>query len=293
MKKSYLTNVILLLLVVGLYWFINHQPAQVESNRLSTLHAKSVHTIKIQRHNRDDIVLNKEDGNWFIAQPIQASANPTRINLILALLSSRSHSQLKPDPSLSLQQFDLDPAKISLSINEQRFEFGNVESINQYRYIRYNNSLHLIDDTVAPLLNSNAASFIDNRLFSEKLSITSLNLPEIASQEAQASALSINVENGHWKSSNETLSNDQLSKLVTAWQHAYAMQVFPLTDDKIQKEIGQNITVEFSNQASAQLLLQFNSYSMSLIDPAKKLKYQFPLSITQQFFPVQDQDTIH
>ncbi len=293
MKKSYLTNIILLLLVIGLYWFINHQPAQVESNRLSTLHAKNVDTIKIQRHNRDDIILNKKSGHWFITQPIQANANSTRINLILALLSSRSHSQLKLAPSLSLQQFDLAPAKISLSINDQKFEFGNVESINQYRYIRYNNSIHLIDDTVAPLLNSNVASFINNRLFSEELSITSLNLPEIASQEGQSSALSINLENGHWQSSNETLSPDQLSNLVTAWQHAYAIQVFPLTADKIQKAIGQNITVKFSNQASAQLLLQFNSYGMSLIDPAKKLKYQFPLSTTQQFFLVQNQDTIH
>jgi len=288
MKKSVLTNIVLLLLIIGLYWFINQKPAEIENHRLSTLHAEQVSTINIQRHNRDDIELNKQGEYWFITQPIQASANTTRVNLILDLLSSRSHSQLKLDSTSSLQQFDLDPAQITLLINNQRFEFGNIEPLSKNRYIRYNNLVHLISDTVAPLLNSNAASFINNRLFAEELSITKLSLPDIVNENIQLSALSISLEEGHWQSSDATLSADQLTTLVTVWQHAYAMQVFPLTADKIEKEMGQNIMVEFDNRTTAKLLLQFSNRSMSLIDPDKKLKYQFPLSTTQQFFPVQD-----
>jgi len=288
MKKSYITNVILLLVILGLYWFINYQPAQVESHRLSTLHADQVNTIKIQRYKRDEIVLHREGKQWLIKQPLQANANKTRVNLILDLLSTSSHGQLKLDSNLSLQQFDLDPAKITLQINDQRFEFGNTEPLSKYRYIRYHNSIHLINDTVAPLLNANAASFINNRLFPEQLNITSLRLPAIVNQQAHSSALSLNLTEGHWKSPDDTLSADQLTSLVSAWQNAYAIQVLPITADKIQQEIGQDITVKFSNQTTATLLLQFSHQSMTLIDSKKKLKYQFPLSNTEQFFPIQD-----
>jgi len=288
MKKSYLTNVILLLLIIGLYWFINYQPVQVESHRLSTLLAKQVHDIKIQRYKRDDIVLHKEGQQWHIKQPIQASANTTRINLILDLLSSHSQGQLNLDSKLSLQQYDLDPAKITLQINDQQFEFGNTEPLSKYRYILYDNIIHLLNDTVAPLLNANAASFINNRLFSEELNITRLSLPALDNQQVHSAFLSIKLIDGHWKTQGDTLSTDQLTSLVTAWQNAYAMQVLPLTADKIQHAIGQDITVEFSNQTTVTLLLQFNHQTMSLIDAKKKLKYQFPLSVTEQLFPIKD-----
>jgi len=288
MKKSYLTNIALLLLILGLYWFINREPSVIESEHISSLSAEHAHTIKIQRRDRNDIVLQKQGEQWFIQQPIQANANAIRVNLILDLLSSVSHNQIAVRPDLSLQQFALDPAQFTLLINDQKFEFGAIETLNKYRYIRHNNIVHLINDTVAPLLNANAASFINNRLFTDGLHISKISLPDINDKNTLISALTISLENGHWKSSNATLATDKITSIVNAWQHAYAMQVKPLSQEKINQAIGQKVTFEFTNQSTIELLLQFDDRSMSLIDFNTQLKYLFPLSIKQQFFPSQD-----
>jgi len=285
MKQSYLTNGLLVLLIIALYWFVNYEPIEVNVNKtLSSLSLDHVHTIKIKRINRDDIVLNKIEDQWLITQPIQANANPTRVKLILALLSTSPHSQFRPDHTHSLQQFDLEPSKISVQINDQVFNFGDIEPLNHYRYIQHNGLIHLVDDTVAPLLNATASSFIDNRLLSDDRHITKLSLPAILTQDGYSKEIMLELQDGHWMSSNSKLSSDELTILIDAWQHAYAMQVLPVTDTII----GQSITVEFNDQTNIELIVQFDTRSMSLINRTKKLKYQFPLANKRQFFPIGD-----
>jgi len=285
MKQSYLTNGLLVLLIIALYWFVNYEPIESNTNKtLSSLLLDHVHTIKIKRINRDNIVLNKIEGQWLITQPIQANANPTRVKLILALLSTVPHSQFRPEPTHSLQQFDLEPSKINVHINDQVFNFGDIEPLNHYRYIQHNDLIHLVDDTVAPLLNATASSFIDNRLLSDARHITKLSLPAILAQDGDSKEILLELQDGHWMSSNSKLSSDELMILIDAWQHAYAMQVLPVTDTII----GQSITVEFNDQTHIELLVQFDTRSMSIINRTKKLKYQFPLANKHQFFPIED-----
>jgi len=286
MKSAIIRNSVLLLVIIGLYWFINRAPSPlVDSHHLTSLQAEHVTTIHIQRHDRDDIKLSKQDDDWFIDQPIQANANITRTKLILNLLSSVSHSQLTITPNLTLQQFSLEPAKVKLRLNDQLFEFGNIEPISKHRYIRHNNILHLVNDTVMPLLNANANSFIDNRLFSANQHITQLSLPEIVDGDSHTQAVTISLEDGHWQSSNSVLSTDSLTAVITSWQHAYAMQVMPFNN---ANAFAQTVTVEFADKTSSNLLLQLTSHHIALIDVSKKLQYQFPRAKLQQFLPIQD-----
>ncbi|NOQ94929.1 MAG: DUF4340 domain-containing protein [Methylophaga sp.] len=289
MKKSYITNLVLLLLIFGLYWFINQESEVITTgNLISSLPVKQANTIRIQRHNRDDIVIHKENEQWIIKQPIQAPANKVRINLILNLLTVASHSQFKPNPSQSLQQFDLEPTKVRLYINDHSFDFGNIEPLSKYRYIHHNATIYLVDDTIAPLLNANAASFINNRLFSGDQHISKLTLPALIHQDSHSLATTIKLKESHWTSSNTELSTDALTTLIENWKNAYAMQVLPITSKEIQRSIGQTIAIEFNNHSSINLLLQFDSRSLSLINPETHLKYQFPLPTAQQLFPIQD-----
>lgn len=290
MKTRYLTNIFLLVFIIGLYWFINREATVTNENiNISSLNTTHVTKIIIQRNNRDDIVLSKKSGDWMLISPINVQANDTRINLILGLLTTAPHNQFPIDSDLSLQQFELDSPKISVQLNEQHFYFGNIEPLSKHRYIRYNNTIYLIDDTVTPLLNANAASFINNRLIPKELHISRLTLPSMSNKESTTSTLTISSEDGHWQSTGSNLSRDMLTALIDAWQYAYATQVIPLSQDVLHDSIGQSISIELSNQTTVKLLLQFDERSMYLIDINKKLKYQFPLSIKQQFFP---EDTI-
>ncbi|MDC9724375.1 MAG: DUF4340 domain-containing protein [Gammaproteobacteria bacterium] len=289
MKKSYFTNLALLLIIFSLYWFINQESEVITAGKLiSSLTVEKANTIRIQRHNREDIIINKEGEHWLIKQPLQAPANDVRINLILNVLTTRSHSQFEPSPNQSLQQFDLEPAKVRLYINDHSFDFGNVEPLSKHRYIHHNATLHLADDTIAPLLNANAASFINNRLLNNENNISKLTLPSVVYQDSHSKAITISLKEGHWTSSNTKLSTDALTTFIENWQNAYAMQVQPISTNKIQRSIGQTISIEFDDQSTINLLLQFDNHSMSVINPNAQLQYQFPLPSTQQFFPMQE-----
>ena len=87
MKSSYLINLGLIILLVGLYWFNNHSntPSSTDT-KLTLIDSETVEHIIISQANRAEIILDKTAGQWQLTTPLTAHANPTRINLLLSLL---------------------------------------------------------------------------------------------------------------------------------------------------------------------------------------------------------------
>lgn len=276
MKSTYLTNIILLILIIGLYWFVNQEESPVSSaTNLFSLSPHDVSNITIQRQDRDEIALRKQDNNWHITQPFQADANAVRIKLLLNVLNSVPYRQFKPEKSTQLKQFNLAPAPITLHLNDHVFHFGDIEPLSKHRYVYHQESIYLFDDAVVPLLNSSASSFIDNHLIAHNQSLTKLTLPSIT----------LKLENGHWKSNDNLLSTDTLTATISTWQNAQAMQVLSLSSGSLTDLTGDTVTLEFDNHNTQTLILQQDKYSISLTDPTKKLHYQFPIALLAKLIP--------
>lgn len=276
MKRGHITNLLLLLLIIGLYFFVNYQPTPEKTQTgLSELTQQDIHTINIKRQNRSDIEIKKVDQNWQIIQPIQAKANDTRIKLILSLLSQPLHSQFEPTATTDLEEFELGPDSINLQLNQLMVKFGGIETLSRQRYIQSNNKIYLIADNIAPLLNSTVASFIDNRLIANSLKIKQLQLP----------TQSLELKNGHWQS-DRSLSSDQLVTLIDAWQHAYAMQVLPISSDEINSLENKKVHISFEGEDNTMsLIVQTTERSVILINTDTKLAFHFPISTQSQLFP--------
>jgi hypothetical protein len=287
MKSRYLINLLLVIAIVGLYYLINHEAevSTVRNQTLSQLKLSDVSTIVIGRQHRDSIVIIKDGSHWQIIKPIKAKANDVRVNLILNLLSTPIYSQFKPKNDMDLQQFGLNPVNLSLQLNQQRFEFGAIESLSSHRYVRYDETIYLIHDTLAPLLNSSASSFIDNRLFSKQQQLTKLELPLFDSDnQLNVEYLTLKLSDGHWTSNKEAFSNDLLTTIVDSWQNAYAMQVFTLSTEEINDLTGIKISVSYKDNSSSELIVQLSNDSLSLFNIQKQLKYQFSISIKHKLF---------
>ncbi len=97
MKSRILINLVLIVVIVALYYFVNYKPElkPVSKPMLTTLQASDVTDIVISRLGRAQIHLVKNNQHWQLTQPIKARANDVRVNLILDLLTTSSHAQLK------------------------------------------------------------------------------------------------------------------------------------------------------------------------------------------------------
>jgi hypothetical protein len=289
MKKSYLTNLILIGLIIGLYWFNTYdKPAENEMPPLSTLISNNIHNITISRPDVADIVLEKSASGWQLTQPIKTVANTTRVELLLSYLNTPSYAQVTIGDSKSLSQFDLEPANLILTLDQHRILFGSVEPISKHRYILFDNVIHLITDRITPLLSANATSFIENKLFPKANIITKLILPKLNTDNSlSAESIIIENNNGHWQSNWPSITTDRLSALIQNWQHAYALQVLPLQANGPVATATHKIQIWFNDQTMpVEYELKLSNNALFILDHQQQLCYQFTLaSLAQLLLP--------
>jgi hypothetical protein len=269
MKLSYSINFALLILFVGLLWFIQ-QPASTDStsNTLSDLSSTSVMHISIQRQNTV-IELEKNEQDWQIQSPFSARANNTRIALLLNLLNTTSQQRLNITDDTDLNQFGLTTPLVTVRLNNHVFEFGDKAPLQQKTYVKYKRTIYLVDDSISQLLNSSANAYIDNRLFSKDLTLRKLTLPQTT----------LSFKDGHWHSDGLSLTQDEILKVIEHWQYASALQVSPYKND-IATSSRPLIELWFNNHTEPQqFILHSNT---TLIDVNSRLSYQFSTKIKQQ-----------
>jgi hypothetical protein len=290
MKKSYLINLILIALIIGLYWFnTDHNSAVTEMPPLSTYASSSIHNITISRPDIADIVLEKSASGWLITQPIKANANKSRIELLLSFLNTPSYAQIEVDKANALAQFDLDPAKLVLTLDKFKVNFGGIEAISKHRYVLIDNVIHLITDRITPLLRANATSFIENKLIPRGNIITKLILPQLNTDNSMsAESITIENNNGHWQSDLPAITTDRLTALVENWQHAYALQVLPSKENEPVIAASHKVQIWFNNQTlPAEYTLKLNNNALFIVVPQQQLNYQFTLASLGQLLPSQ------
>lgn len=283
MKSSYLTNLILLAIVIALLWLSQReQPAQQQASTLSSLDTEAIELIQIARDGKVNLRLERQQNHWILTEPFNARANPTRINLLLSLLKAPVHGEFQPMDQSALDQFGLSNPDVILSMNNEQFAFGGVESISENRYVLHQGMIFLVQDDVTPLLTASAGSFVDNRLIPESSQLTRLTLPA----EDEGRKASFSLLEGEWHSDNSELSTDAIKTLADSWQHAYAMQVRYLPDAELSALTEPQIELWLSEQAEPiQLLMRQSGQTLHLINPALRLQYDFPLAMQSQLLP--------
>jgi hypothetical protein len=292
MKTSYFINLGLIILLIGLYWFNNiSSDSNDPNNQLTHTDNKAVEYIVISQASRENIILNKTAGQWQLSVPLTARANPTRVNLLLSLLTIKTDRQQTTTEGQDLSHFGLTSDSTSLTLGQKKFIFGNIEPISQQRYVLHNGIIYLLEDTVSPLLNTNASSFIDNRLILKDQKITSIKLPLYDEGMLSKQTITINLVKGQWQTEQD-IAMDKLVELIDNWNHARALQVLPLNTIASKfKPSPFQVQLTINNQLDdMKLNLHLDDTSFFIVDEKTKLAYQFPKALAQTLLlPTQDQ----
>lgn len=284
MKSSYLTNLVLLIIVLVMLWLSQREISSPQKpDTISNLSAAEVTDIEIRRTDNPLITLRRQQDAWTLVEPYTARANQTRINLLLSLLSSPIQGQLEPLAQTSLDQFGLDSPISTLRLNDQSFFFGGIEPLSKQRYVLHEEKIYLLEDNFAPLLNSSAGSYVDNRLITENQSITRI----LITTDEIDDAITIEQQDGHWKSHGFQASSDTLKALIDNWQLAYAMQVRHITEETINTLGEPQISVWLNdNEEPIKLLMSETAQTMQITNLKLQLQYDFPLTLKKQLLPV-------
>ncbi|MBT8126264.1 MAG: DUF4340 domain-containing protein [Gammaproteobacteria bacterium] len=277
MRSRALLNLALLILiaVLGYYAYTTHQQQNQDDTafQLTALSADKIEHIII-RHNQRSVELRKSAGRWRMLQPIDIAANSFRIDTLLKLLNTVSHASYVV-AELNPETYGLSDINTSIQFNDVVIEFGGTNPINNYRYVRIGDRVHLIDDHYYPLLSSQVGTLVARQLLAGDIEIDKLVLPEMTLYRD---------DNQRWQSSSAT-NPDLINETLHHWKNSQAFGVH----NYMARESLADISVYLSGEVEP---LRFHVTDIDpwliIARPDLDLEYHFNLEFYERLLPGAD-----
>ncbi|MDT8311386.1 MAG: DUF4340 domain-containing protein [Methylophaga sp.] len=290
MKRSYLTNLLLLSLIMVLLWQLDRTKTPATVTTIGgDLTTAMVQKITIHRDPQIPVEITRNHDGWQLEQPFAADASNSRINMLLSILDSVPSQQFAIDKNLDLSEFGLAEPNVTIRFNDNEFAFGDTEKLSGQRYLRADKTVYLFNDSISPLLQASASGFIENRLFANNGNFQSLSLPYRNQQMLENKIMAMQLQDGHWQGADKRFSADELTAIANAWQQAYAMQVSPNIDAADDDFLP--LQFEFKNGYTLQAYARLSSQRLSVHIPERQLQYQFPAGTAMNLFPARPVDS--
>lgn len=218
MKRQQL-NLVLLGAAVALgaaVYFTQGKDAAKKNPPLTALKPDALTHVVLSHPKAPDIVLDKKDGHWVLSAPVQVAADPFEINTLLNLSTAEVHSSVDPK-DVKLADLGLDPPGFSLTLNDQKLDFGNVQPYNFQRYVEAGGKIDLIDDPPASALDADYSELVSKSLLPEGAQIASVQVPGLK--------VSRSADDKGWvaEPADPKTGSDELQKFVDAWAHARSL----------------------------------------------------------------------
>jgi hypothetical protein len=221
MGRRALLNLGLLLLALGLaalVWLTPGEPTEDELSPITSLRADEVTSIFLRLPHGEEVVLEKEGASWMMAAPVSVAANDFLVETLLDVVGAKSHASFAAE-GRDLGEYRLALPLAVLRANGEEIAFGGTEALNQRRYVRVGDRIHLIDDVHYYRLQSDHTAFVSSRLLPAASSLQAMDLPGLSL---------VRDGEGRWHSEPPgALTQDAANELADAWLHAQALDIEP------------------------------------------------------------------
>ena len=277
MRSRLLLNIALLALVavLGYYAYTTHQQQNQADTafQLTALSADNIEHIII-RHNQRSVELRKRADRWRMLQPIDIEANGFRIDTLLKLLNTVSHADYEA-AELELETYGLSEVITSIRLNDVVIEFGGTNPINNFRYVRLGDRVHMIDDHFYPLLSSQIGTLVARELLPSDAKIDKLVLPQMTLSRDDSQ---------RWRSSSAT-DPDLITETLHHWKNSQAFGVH----NYMARESLADISVFLSGETKP---IRFHVTDtdpwLIIARPDLDLEYHFNLELYERLLPGTD-----
>ena len=219
LRRRWLLNAALLVLIGALAWLAIHRAGQEKDTTeapLTTLAADTVSQLRIERTHHPAIMLEKAGKEWMLTAPVRARANRFNVENLLRIISAPGETRF-PVVAADLSKFGLDKPQSRVWFGNEEIAFGSLHPLKNQIYVQRKNEVvlipgHYLSAAIFPYTN-----FIDTRLFEENRKITAIRLPDFT----------LTLKDGAWQKQppDRKLTSDRLNDYAAEWQNASALGV--------------------------------------------------------------------
>jgi hypothetical protein len=153
MRRPFLVNSALLLVATALavaVWLSTEQQNREANITLTSLTPNQVNSIIIENGSGPAVHLERKTDGWTLTQPSTEKADQAKVEKLLQITQGVSIRRFEAPQDLT--EFGLSPPQATITLNQTRIEMGVLHPINQRRYIRVGNTVHLTNDLFYHLL---------------------------------------------------------------------------------------------------------------------------------------------
>jgi hypothetical protein len=215
MRTRLIINLILLLIVATLVAVVLIEPGKQEEPVVPLANVEENAVDRISLQNQESITFEKQNGRWWLASPLHAPANDTRITQLLGIAKARSEARY-PIQQEDLAKFGLDKPTATLVLGNVQLSFGGSDPLGRRRYVRVADTLHLAQDNFVQYLTAPATDYVDRKLLPENAKPVEFFLPGLHAK--------LNPD-GKWTTEPPGKPDEALHDFINAWQTARAIDV--------------------------------------------------------------------
>lgn len=153
MRRPLLVNGALLLvaaLLASAVWLSTQQQNPEQKITLTKLTPDQVTEIVIESSGSPATRFARKADSWIMTQPAKDRADQGKIEQLLQITQGISIRRFSVPQKL--EEFGLNPPQVVLTLNQTRIEMGILHPMNQRRYIRVGDTVHLTNDRFYHLL---------------------------------------------------------------------------------------------------------------------------------------------
>jgi len=280
MRARLLVNLALLALVALLAAVAFFEPTLDEPAApptLTGLTAQDVASLRIARSDGSVVAFERRDGAWWMVEPIEILASDYRVQAVVALAEAHSHARYAV-ADVDLAAVGLEPPEVRVTYNGgEELAFGGQSPLDQRRYVRVGDVVHLVDGGSYYHLVGHHASFVDTTLLPPGARIAALHLP----------GLDVTQRDGRWQVSPrpDEFSVDRVNALLEHWRLTRALQVSGHATDHHHGMHGDTARVEFADgRAPITFLIEAREPELVLSRPELGLSYRLTAESAERLF---------
>jgi hypothetical protein len=240
--RSWISLAVLLMSVAALSVWIYHRPKPGESttHAVSTLKPAQVKRARLEQASPPRtaqspaaaqpqgtrVALERDGQTWRITSPFTARAETFQVERLLSVLEARSSVRY---PATDLARFGLDRPQATLTVEDQSFAFGAINTTTREQYVMTGGAVYLVGIAFGAALPRSADALLARELLAPGEIPLRFDLPDFA----------VAFENGTWTVTPAVpdLSADERNEWVDAWRQASAMSVSRIDKPRSTQDI--------------------------------------------------------
>ncbi len=281
MKKRWILNLILLVVVAGLVSFLYMRPKQEaardEGYEVSAYKLAEFNAIKVEFPASAAVTFEKVNGYWHMTGPYKTRADQASVQRILTIVAANSREKIVTN---DLEKFGLNQPSIKLTLyrdenNSEEFLFGTYNPLTDQQYIYHRNAVYLISNDYGAAASTQVIELVDKAPLSPAEKVAGFDLSRL--EQWEDSRLNLDLVDGNWKVSIQKAkpTQNELNEWADfSWVHTRAKSVEFYTPDR--KVTYPSLVVKLADGKKVHFDKIQESPELILARPDEGIMYYFP-----------------